>query len=128
MDQAPNPYPLSPQAQALNEFLARKQAAAGQAIEGAKAAVGGTLGSAADSVMGAMAPNERQLAAQAAWREKLRAAQANPGVLEQMLMRLRGPQMPAAIPRGSLAEILNAQRVANPNPSATPWPMIGARN
>lgn len=128
MDQAPNPYPLSPQAQALNEFLARKQAAAQQAIESAKAAVGGSIGSAADGVMGALAPNERQLAAQAAWAERLRASRANPSVLAQMLTTLRGPQMPAAIPRGSLAEILNAQRVANPNPSATPWPMIGARN
>lgn len=86
------------------------------------------IASAGGAVSDAMAPNDRQLAAQADWRQRLSASRANPGVLEQMLMRLRGPQMPAAIPRGSLAEILNAQRVANPNPSMTPPPMIGMRN
>jgi hypothetical protein len=49
------------------------------------------------------------------------------GALADLLARLRG--MPPAVPvRGTLAEILNAARVANPNPSVTPsTAMVGVR-
>jgi len=106
----PNPYPLSPQAQALNDYADRMRSSGMQAIESAKAAAAGGIRSASDSVMGAMAPNERQLAAQAAWAERLKAARATPGVLEQLVAQLRGLQMPASIPQGSLAEIVNGMR------------------
>lgn len=123
-DQPPNPYPRSESAKSLEDFLDQRTDAIIQAVARAKATAGGLIGSAASGVADAMAPNERQLAAQAAWSEKLRAARSTPGILEQLIAQLRGPQMSPAIPRGSLAEILNAQRVANPNPSHTPPPLV----
>jgi len=122
--------PPSESRQSLENFLNQKTDAMVLAIERAKANAGGFIGSAASGIAGAMAPNERQLAAQAAWSEKLRAARETPGTLERILAQLRGPQMPPAIPRGSLAEMINAMRVPNPNPSHTPPPPLvgGVRN
>jgi hypothetical protein len=131
----PNPYPLSPQAQALNDLLEGKTQAAIQAVERARAAAAGGIadgvGAVGSSIRSALGPNEeqalRQARAQAAWQERLAQSRAQPGMLSQILSSLRSP-MPAAMPRGALAEILNAQRVSNQNPSVTPPPMIGVRN
>ncbi len=68
----------------------------------------------------------RQLARDPRWVAKLDAWNAQPGIL-QRIASMMGPQAQQA-PNASLAQILNAQRVANPHPVQMPPAAIGVRD